>query len=221
MEQHLIYNRNRLVHLHLCVTKHRCIKFNRWGAYQAGRYIQAHWSSSEDRKSIVWKELFAVTAAVNTWASLWVRKKSFSIMTIRLLWIYGRQGPLSYQMLGPWCDCYISVQLDMTIHVYHHLFWCINNAIKDALSRFQVNCFQQLAHMQHHCWTTSLHGQSGLLSQYQFLRVAASTHQTYQIRIRAFQQFCYQFSILSIPAPPFTLCASVAQNFETIKSIVS
>ena len=49
-----------------------------WGTYQAGRYIQARWSSSEDRKSIVWKELFAVTAAINTWGtSLGMQKVLF------------------------------------------------------------------------------------------------------------------------------------------------
>ena len=26
-----------------------------WGAYWSGRYIQARWSSVEERKSIVWK----------------------------------------------------------------------------------------------------------------------------------------------------------------------
>ena len=62
----------------------------------------------------------------------------------------------------------------------------------------------------------------GLLSQYQSLGVAASTHRTYQTGIRAFQQFCYQFSIPSIPASPLTLCyfhASVAHRIshKTIK----
>ena len=62
----------------------------------------------------------------------------------------------------------------------------------------------------------------GLLSHYQSLGVAASTRQTYQAGIRAFQQFCYQFAIPSIPASPLTLryfCCSIAQtvSYKTVK----
>ena len=46
-----------------------------WGAYWSGRWIQAHWSSDEAERNIVWKELFAIAAAVNTWGHLWARKK--------------------------------------------------------------------------------------------------------------------------------------------------
>ena len=62
----------------------------------------------------------------------------------------------------------------------------------------------------------------GLPSHYQSLGVATSTHQTYQAGVRAFQQFCYQFEIPSIPASPLTLhyfCCSIAQrvSHKTIK----
>ena len=46
-----------------------------WGAYWCSRWIQARWSSSEDKMNIVWKELFAITAAVNTWGHHWACKK--------------------------------------------------------------------------------------------------------------------------------------------------
>ena len=62
----------------------------------------------------------------------------------------------------------------------------------------------------------------GLLSHYQSLGVASSTHRTYQTGLRAFQQFCYQFSIPAIPASPLTLryfCCSIAHtvSHKTIK----
>ena len=63
----------------------------------------------------------------------------------------------------------------------------------------------------------------GLLSHYQSLGgVATSTHRTYQAGIRAFQQFCYQYGIPSIPASPLTLryfCCSIARrvSHKTIK----
>ena len=62
----------------------------------------------------------------------------------------------------------------------------------------------------------------GLLSHYQSLGVATSTRQTYQAGIRAFQQFCYQYGIPSIPASPLTLhyfCCSIARrvSHKTIK----
>lgn len=62
----------------------------------------------------------------------------------------------------------------------------------------------------------------GLLSHYQSLGVASSTRRTYQTGLRAFQQFCYQFSIPPFPASPLTLryfCCSIAHkvSHKTIK----
>ena len=62
----------------------------------------------------------------------------------------------------------------------------------------------------------------GLLSRYQSLGVASSTRRTYQTGLRAFQQFCYQYSIPVIPASPLTLryfCCSIAHkvSHKTIK----
>ena len=38
-----------------------------WGAYWSGRWLQARWSLNDCKKDIVWKELFAIAAAVNSW----------------------------------------------------------------------------------------------------------------------------------------------------------
>ena len=79
--------------------------------------------------------------------------------------------------------------------------------------------------MQHHSWTSSSMASpllEELLSPYQSLRVASSTHRTYQTGLRVFQQFCFQFSIPAIPASPLTLCyfcCSIAHkvSYKTIK----
>ena len=42
-----------------------------WGAYWSGRWLQARWPSNYCAKDIMWKELFAIAASVNTWSHLW------------------------------------------------------------------------------------------------------------------------------------------------------
>ena len=44
-----------------------------------------------------------------------------------------------------------------------------------------------------------------LLSNYQSLGVAQSTHRTYQAGVRALQQFCTQYAVVPFPASPLTL----------------
>ena len=47
-----------------------------WGAYWAGRWISNHWSTTQQGETtIAWKELYAITMAVNTRSTWWQRKK--------------------------------------------------------------------------------------------------------------------------------------------------
>ena len=46
-----------------------------WDAFWAGRWIQAQWPAEHSHKTITWKELYAITAAVNTWGHMWECKK--------------------------------------------------------------------------------------------------------------------------------------------------
>ena len=48
---------------------------NGWGAYCAGRWISDHWSTAQCEMSIVWKELYAIVIAINTWGTLWQHRK--------------------------------------------------------------------------------------------------------------------------------------------------
>ena len=46
-----------------------------WGAFWSGRWLQASWSPVQSAKPILWKELFAIVNAVNTWGPLWAKQK--------------------------------------------------------------------------------------------------------------------------------------------------
>ena len=38
-----------------------------WGAFWSGRWLQARWSPTQADMPILWKELFAIVSAVNSW----------------------------------------------------------------------------------------------------------------------------------------------------------
>ena len=46
-----------------------------WGAFWSGRWLQSHWSPAQLVKPILWKELFAIVNAVNTWGQQWAKQK--------------------------------------------------------------------------------------------------------------------------------------------------
>ena len=111
------------------------------------------------------------------------------------------------------------------IHVVVTHIAGVNNSIADTLSlsghpfpTASPTCSTSTGH--HPCMASPI--LEGLLSHYQSLGVATSTRRTYQAGVRAFQQFCYQYGIPSIPASPLTLryfCCSIAQrvSHKTIK----
>ena len=116
-----------------------------WGAYWSGRWIQSHWSSSEEEKSIVWKELFAVTAAVNTWGHLWARKKVLFHCDNQAVVDIWRTGTTKSPDVMALIRMLYFCAATHNIHVIITHVAGVNNAIADALSRFQVNRFRQLA----------------------------------------------------------------------------
>ena len=116
-----------------------------WGAYWSGRWIQARWSPEEDKRNIAWKELFAIAAAVNTWGHLWARKK--------VLFHCDNQAVVDIWKTGTTKSSDIMALVRMlyfcaaryNIHVIVTHIAGVNNSIADALSRYQVTRFQQLA----------------------------------------------------------------------------
>ena len=71
-----------------------------WGAYWNGRWIQSHWSSSQNNMDITWKELFAIVVAVHTWVPPGPARKSCFIVTTKPWWTSGTRALLVH--LIPW-----------------------------------------------------------------------------------------------------------------------
>ena len=65
-----------------------------WGAFWSNHWLQSEWSPEQSVQDIVWKELYAIVSAVNTWGHLWSRRKSSSIVTTTLWLTFGRRGQL-------------------------------------------------------------------------------------------------------------------------------
>ena len=116
-----------------------------WGAYWCDRWIQAHWSVSEENMNIAWKELFAITAAVNTWGHHWARKKVLfhcNNQAVVDIWKTGTTKSADIMALVRmlyFCAAKYNINVIIT-HIAG-----VNNAIADALSHFQVTRFRQLA----------------------------------------------------------------------------
>ena len=45
------------------------------GAFWSSWWLQSHWSPAQSVKPILWKELFAIVNAVNTWGHQWAEQK--------------------------------------------------------------------------------------------------------------------------------------------------
>ena len=138
-----------------------------WGAFWSGRWLQASWSLNHLGKPIVWKELFAIVNAVNTWGYLWAKQKILFHCDNLDIW-HRRSTPDSETMaLVRFCAvCY-----DKIINVVITHISGIDNCIADSLSRFQLqyivseNWLQKLTH----CLIPSVHGLFTSLRQFTFL----------------------------------------------------
>ena len=116
-----------------------------WGAYWSGRWLQAHWSLNDCRKDIVWKELFAIVAAVNSWGHHWQRKKVlFHCDNQSVCDIWHRGSSRSPEVMALVRMLYFcAAKFDINVMIAH--IAGSSNEIADALSRFQATRFHQLA----------------------------------------------------------------------------
>jgi len=110
-----------------------------------GRWIQSHWSPSQSNIDIIWKELFAIVAAVHTWGSLWSRQKKLfhcDIQAVVDIWDRGSTccpHTMGLVRLLYFCaSCY-----NINVCVTHIAGVC--NDIADFLSHFQMDKFRFLA----------------------------------------------------------------------------
>ena len=112
-----------------------------WGIYWSGHWIQSHWSGDQVNRGIVWKELFAIASAVNTWGHHWPRKKVFVHCNNQAVVEIWKKGTTNCQSHLP---CSYALLLCSTHVIVTHIAGT-DNYIADALSRFQVHHFYQLA----------------------------------------------------------------------------
>ena len=112
-----------------------------WGAYWCGRWIQARWSPSEDKVNIVWKELFAITAAVQHLGTLLGMPKVLfqcDNQAVVDIWKTGTTKSADIMVLVRML-CFCAAKYNMNVIITH--IAGVNNAIAGALSHFQVTRF--------------------------------------------------------------------------------
>ena len=118
-----------------------------WGAYWSGRWLQRSWSTTQQTRDITWKELFAIVMAVHTWGIYWTKQK--------IVFHCDNQAVVDIWEKGTTRDPYImalvrllyfgAAQYNINVCVMH--IPGAQNYIADALSRFQMIKFHQLALM--------------------------------------------------------------------------
>lgn len=116
-----------------------------WGAYWHGRWIQAQWPIEHINNDIMWKELYAIAAAINTWGHHWERKKVLfhcDNQAVCDIWHKGStKQPETMALIRMLYFC----AAQFNIHVLITHIAGTSNAIADALSRSQMERFRQLA----------------------------------------------------------------------------
>ena len=116
-----------------------------WGAFWSGRWLQSHWSPAQLVKPILWKELFAIVNAVNTWGQQWAKQKILfhcDNEAVVEIWCKGStRDPETMALVRLLYFC--AARYDINV-VITHIFG-IDNCIADSLSRFQQHRFQVLA----------------------------------------------------------------------------
>ncbi len=116
-----------------------------FGAYWAGRWFNGHWTASQDQHSITWKELFAIVVAAATWGNLWSRRKILfhcDNEAVVSIWRKGSSRAKDVMVLVRTLY-FTAAHNNFNIAVTH--IAGANNRIADALSRFSLQAFQELA----------------------------------------------------------------------------
>ena len=164
---------------------------------------------------IVWKELYAIVCAVNSWGHLWSKQKIlFHCDNKAVVDIWRKGSTRDPETMALVRMLYLRAAQHQVNVVVTHITG-INNCIADALSRFQANRFQELAPQEsrpHPCMADPI--LRSTLQQLIYLEVASSTCFTYRHPFRT-------YNIPPYPASPLTLqffCAYSASlvSYKTI-----
>ena len=116
-----------------------------WGAYWSGNWIQARWSPDQVDRDIIWKELFAVASAVNTWGYRWSRKKVLVHCDNQAVVDIWKKGTTNCPEVMALIRMLYFCAVQYNIHVLVTHIAGTDNSFADALSHFQVHRFRQLA----------------------------------------------------------------------------
>ena len=116
-----------------------------FGAIYDKSWIQGQWGVGTKDHSIDFKELFAIVASVMTWGTTWEGKRIVFItdnLPITQIWHIGTSRSKGIMFLVRKLH-FLAAQWGFTISLKHILG--VYNPIADALSRFQVQRFNNLA----------------------------------------------------------------------------
>ena len=116
-----------------------------FGAYWGGHWLQQRWPPALRHHSIQWKELYAIVMACEVWGQSWRRTRVLfhcDNMAVVQLW---RSGLSKAPLLMHLVRALFFVAATNNFHVSITHIAGVDNSIADALSRFQMPRFAQLA----------------------------------------------------------------------------
>ena len=115
-----------------------------WGAFWSNHWLQSEWSPEQSAQDIVWKELYAIVSAVNTWGHLWSKRKILFHCDNTVVDIW-QKGSTHYKEIMALVRLLYFCATRHNIHIMISHIAGINNNIADAISRFQMELFRTLA----------------------------------------------------------------------------
>lgn len=116
-----------------------------FGAYFNKAWISGPWSEEQLKRSIQWKELFAIVAAAATWGYLWQTKKIVVYCDNQaIVYTWQAKSPRN-TAITQLCRTLFFLAAKNNFNICLKHLPGVTNQIADALSRQQVNRFKQLA----------------------------------------------------------------------------
>ena len=107
-----------------------------WGAYWSNRWLQSEWSPEQAKQDIVWKELYAIVSAVNTWGHHWARHKILFHCDNNTMVDVWRRGSICCKEIMTLIRLLYFCAARFNMHVMITHIAGVDNVIADAISRF-------------------------------------------------------------------------------------
>lgn len=116
-----------------------------YGCYWQGHWLNGTWDRHHMKRDIQWKELFAILIAANAWGSQWSGKRLLVHCDNHAVVDIWRSGTCKQAALMQLVRSlfFTAANCNFTLLIQH--IEGTNNAIADALSRFQLHRFRLLA----------------------------------------------------------------------------